>query len=88
MLSRLRMTVDDCIKEYETLGNDIFGHRRLSLQGVLRPKYSSRALETLIDEVSKRHSTLASRAKYCTQREDDDLCRWYVSKRLCDLGGC
>ena len=30
MLGRLRMTVDDCIQEYEQLAGDIFGHANFS----------------------------------------------------------
>ena len=79
MLSRLRMTVDDCIKEYETLGHKIFGQpRKSSLFGILKPKYSGRAFKELIEDVSVKHSQWRMCMPYRMDEADDDLCRWFV----------
>jgi len=54
MLSRLRMTVDDCIFEYENLAGRVFGHPRLFHQTNLptfwpnRPKYDAKAFQAVI----------------------------------------
>jgi hypothetical protein len=58
MLGRLRMTVDDCIKEYETLGDKIFGESRwFSIRGplpALREKYNCDKFKKVVQEVVKR----------------------------------
>ena len=52
------MTVDDCIKEYETLGDRIFGRGRwFSVRGPLpatRDKYSEDRFKDVIDDVVER----------------------------------
>jgi hypothetical protein len=55
MLSRFRMTVDDCIAEYERLGDEIFGNPRPlhSLTVVFKvAKYNSRKFEDSIRTVT------------------------------------
>ena len=79
MLARLRMTVDECIREYETLGDVVFGHSRVSLNGLLRPKYSSRSFEELIQSVGEAHTIHPFDLNYHTDKFDDDLCKWFVS---------
>ncbi|KAL8690818.1 MAG: hypothetical protein Q9224_004317, partial [Gallowayella concinna] len=78
MLSRLRMTVDDCIKEYKSLGQKIFGKPRpLAFGAVMWHKFDHRILETVIQNVTRRH---------CEKDEmdeldfafDEDLCRTVV----------
>ena len=58
MLSRLRMTIDDCIEEYRNMGANIFGKPRLfSMRGPIpwnQEKYSHRKLEESIKDVVKR----------------------------------
>ena len=76
------MTVDECIREYERLGGVIFGRWRLSFGGIARPKYSSRALENLVEKVAKEHDIFEGTPNYNTQRNDDDLCKWFVSAVL------
>ncbi|KAL8839505.1 MAG: hypothetical protein Q9170_001728 [Blastenia crenularia] len=57
MLSRLRMTVDDCIAEYKNLGQKIFGHpRHLAFGAVIWHKFNYRVLEAVIKDVTARHS--------------------------------
>ncbi|KAI9797782.1 MAG: hypothetical protein M1833_005284 [Piccolia ochrophora] len=58
MLGRLRMNIDDCIKEYEMLGDRIFGHTRwFHLRSPLwypRDKYSHETMRNVIEAVVNR----------------------------------
>ncbi|MCJ1349383.1 hypothetical protein MMC31_007623 [Peltigera leucophlebia] len=60
MLGRLRMSIDDCITEYETLGPKVFAHPRPFHLRTLRfwpcDKYDHRSLEKAIREVIDRRS--------------------------------
>lgn len=59
MLSRFRMTVDDCIKEYETLGEEVFGNPRPpSMKGLLWHKFDSKVLRRVIEEVTNRRAEI------------------------------
>lgn len=55
MLGRLRMNIDDCIYNYETLGHKVFGHSRwFHLRSPLfwvRDKYNHKELEEVIRKV-------------------------------------
>ncbi|MCJ1456642.1 hypothetical protein MMC28_007004 [Mycoblastus sanguinarius] len=55
MLGRLRMSIDECISEYETLGAKVFGHSRLlHLRSPLfwpRDKYNHLNLEKVVKEL-------------------------------------
>ncbi|KAJ8110963.1 hypothetical protein OPT61_g6330 [Boeremia exigua] len=63
MLARFRMTVADCLEEYETMGQKIFGKPRWLSQryiGVInRPKYDARAMEDAFKDVTKRRDTIS-----------------------------
>lgn len=76
MLSRFRMTVDDCIKEYKTLGAKVFGNPRPMAKGaILWHKFNYRILESAIKDVTQRHSELVEfRDSYAM---DEDVCRRY-----------
>ena len=60
MLGRLRMNVDDCIEEYETLGGKVFGKSRwFHLRSIPplwlpREKYNHETLETVIQSLIDR----------------------------------
>ncbi|KAF2973369.1 hypothetical protein GQX73_g231 [Xylaria multiplex] len=57
LLSRFRMTVEDCLKEYETMAGTVFGHPRIIHQmNVLArwTKYPTKYLEKAIREVIDR----------------------------------
>ena len=60
MLGRLRMNIDDCIEEYETLGRKVFAKSRLFHVKSIPPfwfpreKYNHRTLETVIQEMIDR----------------------------------
>ena len=80
MLGRLRMSIDDCIAEYETLGPKVFAHPRwFHLRSPLfwpRDKYNHRSLEKAIREVIDRRSPfVAGGDKNFTS--DENRCRTY-----------
>jgi hypothetical protein len=58
MLGRLRMSVDDCMLEYEKLSDDIFGHPRwASVKGPipwLRDKYNGETIQKAVEDVISR----------------------------------
>ncbi|KAL8907085.1 MAG: hypothetical protein Q9207_001626 [Kuettlingeria erythrocarpa] len=78
MLSRLRMSVDDCISEYKTLGQKIFGSPRpLAFGAVMWHKFDARVLEEVIHSVTARHSE-RSEVDELDFPSDEDLCRTVV----------
>ncbi|KAL8992576.1 MAG: hypothetical protein Q9169_006992 [Polycauliona sp. 2 TL-2023] len=78
MLSRLRMTVDDCINEYKTLGQKIFGNPRpLAFGAVMWHKFDYKVLEEVIKSVTRRHSE-KSEVDVLHFPSDEDLCRTIV----------
>jgi hypothetical protein len=60
MLGRFRMTVQDCLNEYENMSHKIFGSPRLISQrniGIVPwPKYNSSAMKKAFKEVTNRRS--------------------------------
>lgn len=79
MLFCLRMTVHDCIKEYEILGDKIFGHPRpCSWFGILWPKYSSQNLKKVINEATGRHSNSEYRLYYESEKYLAQWCAKYI----------
>ena len=60
MLGRFRMTVPDCIQEYESLGQEIFGKPRFFTAKNFavgnRHKYKAANLEKLFKNVIKRRN--------------------------------
>ncbi|KAL8861451.1 MAG: hypothetical protein Q9178_002325 [Gyalolechia marmorata] len=78
MLSRLRMTVDDCINEYKTLGQKVFGNPRPLVFGALVwHKFNYQVLEDVIKSVTRRHSE-KSEVDILQFPSDEDLCRTMV----------
>lgn len=56
MLSRFRMSVNDCITEYKSLGRKVFAHPRPLLMGGLSwHKFSAQPLTAAIQDVTNRH---------------------------------
>lgn len=80
MLGRLRMSIDDCITEYENLGPKVFAHpRRFHFRSPLfwpREKYDHRSLEKAIKEVIKRRSPLVAGGDK-NFASDENRCRTY-----------
>ncbi|KAE8449128.1 hypothetical protein EG329_008512 [Mollisiaceae sp. DMI_Dod_QoI] len=78
MLSRFRMTVDDCIEEYKLLGGKVFAHPRpLATGGILWHRFDRKDLEGVIQDVTKRNC-FQGRSFSLTFNMDSDLCRTVV----------
>ncbi|KAI4118207.1 MAG: hypothetical protein LQ338_007440 [Usnochroma carphineum] len=78
MLSRLRMTVDDCIMEYKSLGQKVFGNPRpLAFGAVMWHKFDYRVLEAVIQDVTARHSE-KNEIDELDFPSDEDFCRTVV----------
>ena len=88
MLARLRMTVDECIGEYKTLGEKIFGHPRpISSGGTLWHKLDCKVFEKVIRDVTARYSERSLfENHYAMDRSDQDMCQWYVKLLSSPIG--
>lgn len=84
MLSRLRMSVDDAMEEYENLAGYVFGHPRLfsirpSLRRpipLLRDKYSGKRVVTVVNGVVKdRLSKKAADLGYDLFSSHERMCK-------------
>lgn len=58
MLGRMELDVDTALKQYDTVGNQVFGHPRLapkyiSASSLVQPKYASWRMEKALQEVTK-----------------------------------
>lgn len=83
LLSRFRLTVDDCLKEYEHLGKEIFGYpQSFSIKGLVRPRLNPKRLHEVIQNVTSRRSLGSSRYRYAMDKVNQDMSLWYV-KRPC-----
>lgn len=81
MLSRFRMTVDDCIEEYKALGEKIFGHpRRMAKGGFPWHRFNARVLEDVIRAVISRHNIQSEdfESRYGMDRMDEDMSQCIV----------
>ena len=81
MLSRLRMSVDECLKEYECLGDKIFGHPRpMPNKGILWHKFDHKRLEEAIREVTSKYGgrTDDFESYFAMDRTDQDMFQWCV----------
>lgn len=91
MLSRLRMSVDDCISEYVTLGSQVFGNPRhfysLSLPLIIRnrTKYNTDYLDdALQDVITRRGRKEGIKGSEGTNRlafrsENESFCKTFVT---------
>ena len=91
MLGRLRMSVDDCIEEYETLGGEVFGTSRwLHLRSIPplwlpREKYDHRKLESVIQSLVDRRIPKIGRFPGGKNFAfDENRCRVYVAPSCYD----
>lgn len=78
MLGRLGMTVGQCLREYEHLGEKVFGsphyfHVRSFPFVLWRPKYSSKPLEEVIKRVVEKHDPKGEDAQYL--QDNQDMCK-------------
>jgi hypothetical protein len=56
MLGRLRMSIDECIKAYTDLSEDVFHKKRrlpIGVKGDLKERYDSKALEFAVKKILK-----------------------------------
>lgn len=65
MLGRLRMKIDDCLKEYEKFGKDVFGKRRFYRWN----QYDHRILERVLKKVIKEYTRETEETALFTQPE-------------------
>jgi hypothetical protein len=74
MISRLRMTIDDCLEEYKTLGSDVFGKPRpFTMKTMMWDKFNWKRLHRAIEDVTLRH---CENPRVTTKwPSPDDLCR-------------
>jgi hypothetical protein len=85
MLGRFRMSIPDCLDEYEKMGNVVFGNPRIFCQRnigiVSRAKYSAKAMEKAIKDVSERRcahseSDRAGEVSFAPDlRRRNDICK-------------
>ena len=87
MLGRLRMNIDDCIGEYETLGEKVFGRpRSFHIRSPLfwiRDKYSAKILEGVLEDVVSRR--VPGGADFPGGKNfayDENRCRVYANSAL------
>ena len=83
MLLRFRMSVDDCIAEYEKIGEKVFGSPRLPVVNRLRPKFDEKGLESAIKDVCERHGehvpwNAPELSFNLEDPSDDDMCKWFA----------
>jgi len=58
MLGRMRMSVDDCIKEYTQLASHVFQRKHMlpvKISGKLKARFDSKRLRDAIQDVAVRH---------------------------------
>lgn len=54
MLSRMGMDIDDALRQYSAVGNQVFAHPRHQVKrwgGLMRPKYASANMDTALQDV-------------------------------------
>ncbi|KAI9649163.1 hypothetical protein NHQ30_001730 [Ciborinia camelliae] len=82
MLSRLRMNIDDCIQEYENLGQRIFGQpRKFSMRGPIpwnQEKYDHHKLEEVVKDVVRRRDWKQDQVTDTVYPSNPDRCRTIV----------
>ena len=78
------MNIDDCIGEYETLGEKVFARpRRFHIRSpffYIRDKYSAKVLESVLEDVVSRR--VAGGADFPGGKNfahDEDRCKVYAS---------
>lgn len=73
MLSRLRMSIADCIRIFPIMAERIFSKRSFSIGGLLKDKYDSGILEEELRRiVSERTGSLSNLSRFPSP---PDLCR-------------
>lgn len=81
MLSRLRMSVAECLEQYKNFGRAIFiNKRKVSAFGYPKTKHSKKPLVAAINDLTKERSPLETdeqeiRPEYQMFPSPEDLCR-------------
>lgn len=82
MLSRFRMTVDECIREYEILGEMVFRYpRELSLKGLNHPKFYPESFVKALKDVTRRRPAEYDHL-YAMDKMNQDMSKWYAKVLL------
>ncbi|MCJ1245904.1 hypothetical protein MMC30_003108 [Trapelia coarctata] len=78
MLSRLRMSMNDCLEEYKNLAVTVLRRPRVMNVYPFSPKYKSRILKQAVQDLVARHTGhygIGNRASFAS---DEDLCKTVV----------
>jgi hypothetical protein len=79
MLGRLRMSIEDCIEEYERLAESVFAHPRTVSLGRpipwLRDRLSGPGLQNAIEDITRRYSPKCSSLESFNFSFPPGLCR-------------
>ena len=79
MLSRLRMNVEECLDEFQTLLDNVWSqHQTFSIRSYTfwpREKYSHEALELALKDMVKRKNPDGNEDATFRQ-QNEDMCRW------------
>ena len=79
MLSRLRMNVEECLEDFQTLLDKVWSQRRFfhsrSPTFWLREKYANGTLEHAIKDMVERRSPDGNENTTLGQ-QNEDICRW------------
>lgn len=79
MLSRLRMNVEECLEEFQTMLDNVWSQRRTfsirSYTFMPREKYSHEALERALKDMVKRKNPDGNKDATFRQ-QNEDMCRW------------
>ena len=80
MLGRFRMSVPDCLRRYEEMGERIFGHpRRISIKGWPKNKFDKLNLKQCVEDITNQHMPEhESQETYGRLPYPEDLCKTYV----------
>jgi hypothetical protein len=74
MLGRLRMSANQCVRNYPSMASKIFSNPRMQFKGWPRNKYDANVLQNAIDDIVQLRTD--GRGKRLTKfASPDDLCR-------------
>ena len=81
MSARLRVTVDECIHEYRTIGDEVFGHPGvISSGGTFGHELDCKPFEKVIEDVTGNHcEKIRFESLSEIDRLDQDTCQQYVN---------
>lgn len=81
MLSRMKMSIDGAMKQYHTIGKEVFAHPRLTaFKGNIRPRYKSKRMKKALHAVlayglkDEKRRTGKLTKKIALKNENDYAC--------------